>query len=122
MIYKSQISAENIRIPEAEAFRQKLARLGIVAGEVHLNGVSAGAEVADIVPASSQETNEAEAYNCLIWIGREWRNVAMLRRMLGSETVSEFRSLATECGLNPDSAILGIPGAAKAIEKLLRAA
>lgn len=122
MILKDLNSANNIKIAEAKAFVDKLRALGIPAGELRLNGMVEGGGVADFVPVDSVETNPDEAYSCLVFINGDFHNVANMKRMLGAGTLVEFKRVAEDCSLDGDTAALNIPGAAKAIEKIIQKA
>lgn len=119
MIFKDLNSANNIKIAEAKAFVEKLRALGIPAGELRLNGMEAGGQ-ADFVPVESVDTNQDETYCCLVFINGDFHNVANMKRMLGGGTLVEFKRVAEDCSLDGDTAALNIPGAAKAIEKIIQ--
>ena len=122
MTYKATNSAYNITIEAAEKFCNKLRALGFAVGKLHANG-QANAELADYVPVDELAGLEpGEKYNLVAFSNGDWHNVAMLVQMFGSGTLTEFRRVAADLNTDYYSAALNIPGAAKAIEKLIEKA
>ena len=122
MTYKAPNSAYNITIADADKFLAKLRGLGFVVGKIHANG-QAAAELADYVPVDELAGLEpGEKYNLLTFSGGDWHNIAMLVQVFGTGTIEEFRRVANELAKDWREALLNIPGAVKAIEKLIEKA
>jgi len=119
MTYKATNSAHNMTIEAAEKFVAKLRALGFPVGKLHANG-QAAAEAADYVPVDELAGLEpGEKYNLVAFIAGDWHNIAMLVQMFGGGSVEEFKRVAADLETDWRSAILNIPGAVKAIEKLI---
>lgn len=121
MTYKAPNSAYNITIEAAEAFCNKLRALGFAVGKLHANG-QASAESADYVPVDELALEPGEKYNLVALASGDWHNVAMLVQMFGGGSIEEFKRVAADLATDWRSAVLNIPGAAKAIEKLIEKA
>lgn len=122
MTYKAPNSAYNMTVSDAEKFVAKLRGLGFAVGKIHANG-QAAAEQADYVPVEELAGLEpGEKYNLVAFSGGDWHNIAMLVQFFGAGTLEEFRRVANELGKDWREALLNIPGAVKAIEKLIEKA
>jgi hypothetical protein len=122
MTYKATNSAYNITVEAAEKFVAKLRALGFPVGKLHANG-QAAAEAADYVPVEELAGLEpSEKYNLVVFSSGDWHNVAMLMQMLGGGSLEEFRRVCADFCVDYRTQILNIPGAAKAIEKLIERA
>lgn len=122
MTYKATNSAYNITIEAAEKFVAKLRALGFPIGKLHANG-QANAELADYVPVEELAGLEpGEKYNLVAFSSGDWHNIAMLVQMFGGGSLEEFRRVCADFGVDYRTQILNIPGAAKAIEKLIEKA
>ena len=122
MTYKATNSAYNITIEAAEKFCNKLRALGFPIGKLHANG-QANAELADYVPVDELAWLEpGEKYNLVAFSAGEWHNIAMLVQMFGGGSLEEFRRVCADFGVDYRAQLLNIPGAAKAIEKLIEKA
>jgi hypothetical protein len=121
MTYKATNSAHNMTVEAAEKFVAKLRALGFPVGKLHANGMAAS-EAADYVPVEELALEPGEKYNLVAFAGGDWHNLAMLAQMFGGGSVEEFKRVAADLATEWRSAILNIPGAAKAIEKLIEKA
>jgi len=114
--------ADNAIIADAAKFCDKLTKLGFRIGPLHINETVAGETVAAIAPLEAFEGLEADKPYCLVvWAGGDWHNVAQLVRMWGAGTAQDFREVYYDIypGGDANSGLLNIPGATKAIEKLI---
>ena len=119
MTYKAPNSAYNITVSAAEKFCNKLRALGFPVGKLHANG-QAAAEAADYVPVEELAGLEpGEKYNLVAFSAGDWHNIALLVQTFGSGSLEEFRRVCAEFGADYRAQLLNIPGAAKAIEKLI---
>ena len=117
--------ADNVIIADAAKHCAKLNNLGFRVGPLHINETVAGETVAAIAPIEAFEGLEADKPYCLVvWAGSDWHNVAQLIRMWGEGTAQDFREVYTDIypGKDANAGLLNIPGATKAIEKLIEKA
>lgn len=117
--------ADNIIIADAAKFCAKLNELGFRLGPLHINETVSGEAVAAIAPIESFEGLEADKpYNVVAWAGGDWHNIAQLVRMWGAGTAQDFREVFTDIypGADANAGLLNIPGATKAIEKIIQKA
>ena len=121
MTYKAPNSAYNMTVEAAQKFCDKLRALGFSVGKLHANG-QAAAEAADYVPVDELALEPGEKYNLVAFSNGDWHNIAMLAQMFGGGSLNEFRRVAADLNTDYYSAALNIPGAAKAIEKLIEKA
>lgn len=125
MTFISPNKAENIGIETAGAFIDKLNRLGFRFSSLYLDEDDTGpmASAATLV-SEVPELDPAGKYNVIAFAGGDWHNVAQLHRQFGAGTLQDFKEVHADVyrGHNPDLALLNIPGAAKAIEKLIEKA
>lgn len=110
-------------VADATAFLGKLRKLGFIVGELHVNENVSGADQANYITiddALAAGMDPQEKANLMVWARRDWRNVAMLKRMLGGGTLFEFEQMSEQLvDYSGNAAALNIPGAAAAIEKLI---
>lgn len=118
MTYKASNSAYNITVAAAEKFCNKLRALGFPVGKLHANG-QANAELTDYVPVEELALEPGEKYNLVAFSAGDWHNIALLVQTFGSGSLEEFRRVCAEFGTDYRGQLLNIPGAAKAIEKLI---
>ena len=121
MTFAALNSAHNITVADAKAFTSKLAKLGLVLGDLHVNQqAGAGAENADYVPVT-ELTIEDGAKVCLIaWYGADWHNIAGLKLVFGAGGTEGLAAVASRLGqFNKAQVLLNVPGAVKAIDKLI---
>ena len=114
--------ADNIIIADAAKFADKLTKLGLRIGPLHINETVAGETVANIAPIEAFEGLEADKPYCLVvWAGSDWHNVAQLMRMWGDGTIQDFREVYTDIypGKDANAGLLGIPGVNASIAKLI---
>lgn len=119
MQYVATNAAENSTLETAKKLVEKLTKLGFTLGGIHANGQTSGAEEANIVPVEELTLENGKPYLLVVFSGGDWRNIALLERMFGSGSISEFDRVSTELGVLPSTAIQRVPGYAKAIEKLI---
>lgn len=116
-------SAHNITVADARAFASKLAKLGFILGDLHVNQQSGGgAELADYVPlAEVQASIEDGAKVCVIaFYNGDWHNVALLKQAFGVGGSEGLATVAARLGnYNRAAVLMGVPGAVKAIDKLI---
>lgn len=125
MTFASPNKADNITIAVATAFLAKLTKLGFRFGPLHLDDDDIGGFASGATPVSEiPDLDGAQKYNCIVYAGGDWHNVAQMVLMFGEGTLQDFREVFTDVYPNqdPDLALLNIPGAAKAIEKLIEKA
>lgn len=125
MPFVSPNKADNVTIDAANAFLSKLAKIGFRFGALHLDdddvpGFASGATLVSEIP----DLDPATKYNCIVFGGGDWHNVAKMVLMFGEGTAQDFRELWCDVyrGSDANSAMLNIPGATKAIEKLIEKA
>ena len=118
MMFKAPNAEYNMTVAAAAGFKAKLAALGIIFGDLHLNGQSAG-EQAEFVPVEDAGIAAAEEVNVVARINGAWHNMAMLKKEFGGGSIEEFRRLCADCRLDADQRLLNIPGAMAAIEALI---
>lgn len=118
--------AHNIAVADARAFASKLAKLGMLLGDLHVNQQSGGgAEQADFVPLVEVEAGiETGTKVCIVaFFNGDWHNVALLKQAFGSGGSDGMATVAARLGKhNRDSVLVNIPGALKAIDKLIEKA
>lgn len=120
MTYSATNPAFNCTLAEAQDLIAKLTRLGFNCSELYVNGqVSSGVE-APVTPISELMLDQETEYNFVIQCGGDWRNVALLKRMYGNGSITEFQRVADELGVNRDAAVQRIPGYVKVIENLIK--
>lgn len=119
-------SAHNIAVSDARAFVGKLAKLGFVLGDLHVNQQSGGgAEQADYVPLVELEAGiESGTKVCIVaFYGDDWHNVALLKQAFGAGGSEGLATVAARLGKhNRDAVLMNVPGALKAIDKLIEKA
>ena len=127
MTFISPNKADNVTIAAASDFCGKLSRLGFRLGPLHINETVFGASEASYVAVSDispDDLDGATKYNCIVYSGGNWHNVAKLIRERGQGTAQDFREVYNHIyfGGDANAALLNIPGAGKAIESLLKKA
>lgn len=116
-------SAHNITVADARAFAAKLAKLGFVLGDLHVNQQSGGgAEQADYVPLVEVQSGiEDGAKVCVIaWYGDNWQNIALLKAAFGQGGSEGLATVGARLGkYDRNQVLMNVPGAVKAIDKLI---
>lgn len=116
-------SAYNITVADARAFASKLAKLGFILGDLHVNQQSGGgAEVADYVPlVEVQASIEDGTKVCVVaFYNGDWYNVALLKRAFSVGGAEGLATVAARLGnFNRAVVLMNVPGAVKAIDKLI---
>jgi len=114
-------ASQNIKLSDAREFVRKLRALGFTIGNIHANAQASASE-ANIVDIAELALEEDGKYDLVIRGTRDWHNLALLRLMFGGGTLVEFQRLAQDLEPYKESNVLNIPGAAKAIENLIKKA
>lgn len=125
MTFQSPNKADNITLAAAQVFVDKLNRLGFRLGELYLDDDDAVVASGATRPSEVPDLDPTEKYNVLVFGGGDWHNVAQMVRMWGGGTLQDFAEVWTDVYgsfADPNRAILNIPGAQKAIEKLIEKA
>jgi hypothetical protein len=117
MVFKAQNAEYNTTVVAASAFKSKLAALGIISGNLHVNGHATGEE-ADYVDVAEAGL-DGDKYDIIARINGDWHNMAMLEKEFGGGTVQEFERVCGDCKLEHKAALLNIPGAVEAIAVLI---
>lgn len=116
-------SAHNIAVADAQKFASKLAKLGFVLGDLHINQQSGGgAEQADFVPLAELEAGiETGTKVCIVaFYGDDWHNVALLKQAFGAGGSDGLATVAARLGKhNRDAVLMNVPGALKAVDRLI---
>jgi hypothetical protein len=118
MVFTAQNEAYNMTVSDAQAFKAKLAALGIYSGNLHANGHAVG-EQADYVDVAEAGLPEVGKYDIVARINGGWHNMSMLKKEFGAGSIEEFKRVCADCKMDPDSTLLNIPGAAAAITALI---
>jgi len=127
MNFISPNKADNVTIAVAAAFVGKLQRLGFRVSALHLDESEGGPSETSYVPVADVPAEELSAdtkYNCIVYCGGNWHNVAKLILEWGTGRLQDFIELAVNLapGSDPNQLAMNIPGAAKAVEKLMEKA
>lgn len=114
-------SAHNITVADARAFASKLAKLGFVLGDLHVNQQSGGgAEQADFVPVSDLEIDPSMKVCIVAFFGDDWHNIALLKTAFGAGGSDGLATVGARLGrFNRDQVLMNVPGAVKAIDRLI---
>lgn len=125
MSFVSPNKADNISIATATDFCGKLSRLGFRLSPLHINETVAGAAEASYIPVSDIPAEDLQdKYNVIVHAGGDWHNVAKLILQWGTGTAQDFREVFNDIsrGGDANAALLNVPGAVKAIERLIKSA
>ena len=125
MPFISPNKADNITIADATAFLSKLSKIGFRFGPLNLDDDDIGGFASGATPVSEAvDLDSGTKYNCIAFAGGDWHSVAKLVLMWGEGTAQDFREVWCDVYRNMDanSALLNIPGATKAIEKIIEKA
>lgn len=122
-IFSAPNRAQNITIDEGSALLAKFSKLGLYFGPLHANDASGGPSVANIVPLDEVE-DKSGMLNLQAWAGGNWHNVGLLKLTFGEGGVEGFKRVYNDIypGVDATAALINIPGANAAIDKLIRKA
>lgn len=127
MQYQSPSKHDNVEPRKAQAFIAMLARLGVQTGELFFDENDSPSGQSSYVPLDEADIDSYSMdvpHNVLVFNSGNYHNVAHLIRMWGKGTPQDFREVVDELfyGRDNSQALLNIPGAMKAIEKLIQKA
>lgn len=122
MRLSAQNSAHNISVADAIPFASKLARLGFFLGEMHVNEQSSGGEEANYVPLNEVESiiENGQKVCMIAFYNGNWHNIALLKQAFGAGGSVGLAMLGVQLGhTNREEILLNVPGAIKAIDRLI---
>lgn len=129
MNFVSPNKADNISIADAQAFVDKMKRLGVPFGPLHVDETEGvGGTVSSFIPLSELPEGELEQggkYCVQAFSGGDFHKIASLKMYFESrEPISGFQFVCSEVKYTNmgGSVLLGIPGVNSAIEKLIKKA
>ena len=123
--FVSPNKADNVTIADAMRSLGKWTALGFRFSPLHFDETESGATETSYVPVNDIPSGEIDGktkYNCIVFAGGDWHNVAHMMRLWGRGTAQDFRELYDDIHRGRGDAsdgLLNIPGAYAAIEKLI---